>query len=159
MITKRTEKKMLRHHLRKFLLVPLIVSLNSNASELVHQFNSPAFNGQGYSTHVLTIETIEAQRKQKLKDEAASAESKAALAEKNTNLAKFLVNVESRIYAQLSKQLADSMFAEGGANNGNMDFQGTNISWVKNSTDVTLTITEPNGNRTDITVPIASFAF
>ena len=150
---------MLRHHLRKFLLVPLILSLNSNASELVHQFNSPAFNGVGYSTHVLTIETIEAQRRQKLKDDATSAEAKAELAKKNTNLAKFLVNVESRIYAQLSKQLADAMFADGSATNGTMDFQGTNISWVKGATEVTLTITEPNGNRTDITVPLASFAF
>jgi hypothetical protein len=150
---------MLRHHLRKFLLVPLIVSLNSNASELVHQFNSPAFNGQGYSTHVLTIETIEAQRKTKLKDEQKAALDKAERDAKNTNLQKFLVNVESRIYAQLSKQLADSMFAEGGATSGDMDFQGTSISWVKTGTDVTLTITETNGNRTDITVPIASFSF
>jgi hypothetical protein len=77
---------------------------------------------------------------------------------RNTNLAKFLVNVESRIYAQLSKQLADAMFSDGG-NSGALDFQGTNISWVKTATDVTLTITEANGNRTEITVPIASFAF
>jgi hypothetical protein len=150
---------MLRHHLRKFLLVLLTVSLNSNATELVHQFNSPAFNGIGYSTHVLTIETIEAQRKQKLKDEEKSALDKAEREAKNTNLQKFLVNVESRIYAQLSKQLADSMFAEGGATSGAMDFQGTSISWVKTGTDVALTITEANGNRTDITVPIASFSF
>jgi hypothetical protein len=150
---------MLRHHLKKFLLVPLILSLNSNAAELVHQFNSPSFNGIGYSTHVLTIETIEAQRKTKLKDEQKAALDKAERDAKNTNLAKFLVNVESRIYAQLSKQLADSMFAEGGATSGAMDFQGTNISWVKTGVDVTLTITEANGNRTDITVPIASFSF
>jgi hypothetical protein len=150
---------MLRHHLRKFLLVLLTVSLNSNATELVHQFNSPAFNGIGYSTHVLTIETIEAQRKTKLRDEERSALDKAEREAKNTNLQKFLVNVESRIYAQLSKQLADSMFAEGGATSGAMDFQGTSISWVKTGTDVTLTITEANGNRTDISVPIASFSF
>jgi hypothetical protein len=70
-----------------------------------------------------------------------------------------LVNVESRIYAQLSKQLADQMFAEGGKNNGTMDFQGTTISWVKTGSDVTLTILETNGNRTDITVPISGFSF
>lgn len=150
---------MLRKHLKKYLLVLLIISSSSNAAELLHQFNSPAFNGVGYSTHVLTIETIEAQRKQKIKDDAAAAQSKAELAAKNTNLAKFLVNVESRIYAQLSKQLADAMFSDSSATSGTMDFQGTNISWVKTGTDVTLTITEPNGNRTDITVPIASFAF
>jgi Type VIII secretion system (T8SS), CsgF protein len=150
---------MLKQRLRNSLLVLLIITSNSNASELVHQFNSPSFNGVGYSTHVLTIETIEAQRRQKLKDEAASAQSKAELAAKNTNLAKFLVNVESRIYAQLSKQLADAMFAETSGDSGSMDFQGTNISWIKTANDVTLTIIESNGNRTDVTVPIASFAF
>ena len=131
----------------------------SHATELVHQFNSPAFSGQGYSSHVLTIEQLESQRRQKIQDQQKAAQEKAERDAKNTNLQKFLVNVESRIYAQLSKQLADSMFAEGGATSGDMDFQGTNISWVKTGTDVTLTIIEANGNRTDITVPIASFAF
>ena len=150
---------MLKHHLKIFLLVPLITTLNSNAAELVHQFNSPAFSGVGYSTHVLTIEQLEATRKQKQKDEQKATADKAERDAKNTNLAKFLVNVESRIYAQLSKQLADSMFSDSGATSGNMDFQGTNISWVKTGSDVTLTIIESSGNRTDITVPIASFAF
>ena len=150
---------MLKHHLKIFLPVLLITTSNSNASELTHQFNSPAFSGVGYSTHVLTIEQLEATRKQKQKDEQKAAADKAERDAKNTNLAKFLVNVESRIYAQLSKQLADSMFSDSGATSGNMDFQGTNISWVKTGSDVTLTIIESSGNRTDITVPIASFAF
>jgi hypothetical protein len=135
------------------------VAASSAQAQLVHQFNSPAFSGQGYSSHVLTIEQLEATRKKNIADAQKSAQDKAERDAKNTNLAKFLVNVESRIYAQLSKQLADAMFAEGGATNGAMDFQGTNISWVKNGTDVTLTITEANGNRTDITVPLASFSF
>jgi hypothetical protein len=129
------------------------------SGELVHQFNSPAFSGQGYSSHVLTIEQLESQRRKSIADAQKAAQDKAERDAKNTNLAKFLVNVESRIYAQLSKQLADSMFAESGATSGTMDFQGTNISWVKTGTDVTLTIIESNGNRTDITVPLASFAF
>ena len=81
------------------------------------------------------------------------------MAARNTNLAKFLVNVESRIYAQLSKQLADELFAEGGADSGEMNFQGTNISWFKTGSDVTLTILEDSGSRTEITVPISGFAF
>lgn len=129
------------------------------AGELVHQFNSPAFSGQGYSSHVLTIEQLEAQRKKTIADAQKAAADKAERDAKNTNLAKFLVNVESRIYAQLSKQLADAMFTESGATSGAMDFQGTNISWVKTGTDVTLSILESNGNRTEITVPIASFSF
>jgi len=144
--------------MKKTILLLLLIG-NAHASEMVHSFQSPAFiPGNGYSSHVLTIEQLEAQRKQKLKDEAKALADKAERDAKNTNLAKFLVNVESRIYAQLSKQLADAMFADGGTS-GNMDFQGTNINWVKTGTEVTLTITEASGNRTEITVPLASFAF
>ena len=135
-----------------------MIALRAGATEIVHQFNSPAFSGVGYSSHVLTIEQLEATRRQKLKEEEANRLAKAELVAKQTNIAKFLVNVESRIYAQLSKQLADSLFS-GGGTTGSLDFQGTNISWVKSSTDVTLTILESNGNRTEITVPLASFAF
>jgi hypothetical protein len=129
-----------------------------NAVDLTFQFNSPAFSGVGYSSHVLTIEQLEAQRRKAQADAAKAVADQAARDAKNTNLAKFLVNVESRIYAQLSKQLADAMFSDG-ANNGSMDFQGTNINWVKTSTDVTLTITDANGGTTEITVPIGTFAF
>jgi hypothetical protein len=145
----------------KKIIISVLASIGAStvSAQLVHQFNSPAFSGQGYSSHVLTIEQLEATRKKTLADAEKSAQEKIARDAKNTNLAKFLVNVESRIYAQLSKQLADAMFAEGGATDGTMDFQGTTISWVKSGSDVTLTITEASGNRTDITVPLASFSF
>jgi phage tail sheath protein FI len=108
---------------------------------------------------VLTIEQLEASRRKSIADAQKSAADQAARDAKNTNLAKFLVNVESRIYAQLSKQLADAMFAEGSADTGSFDFQGTNISYVKTGTDVTLTIVDVSGNRTEITVPLSSFSF
>jgi len=146
--------------MKKIIINVLASVIASTAhAELVHQFNSPAFSGQGYSSHVLTIEQLEATRKKAIADAQKSAQDKAEREARNTNLAKFLVNVESRIYAQLSKQLADAMFADGGATSGNLDFQGTNISWVKTGTEVTLTITDATGSRTDITVPLASFAF
>ena len=135
-------------------------SINAAAAELVHTFQSPAFiPGNGYSQHVLTIHQLEESKKKELKAQEQAAIDKAEAAKKNTNLYKFMTNVEARIYAQLSKQLADQLFAEGSATSGHLDFQGTNISWVKTGTDVTLTIVEPNGSRTEITVPIASFSF
>ena len=145
----------------KTIIISVLASVAASTAQaqLVHQFNSPAFSGQGYSTHVLTVEQLESTRKKNLADAQKSERDKAERDAKNTNLAKFLVNVESRIYAQLSKQLADAMFADNNATSGAMDFQGTNISWVKNGTDVTLTIIEAGGNRTDITVPLASFSF
>ena len=136
-----------------------VFSATTWATELVHSFQSPAFiPGNGYSTHVLTIEQLEANRRKAIRDAEKAAVDQAARDAKNTNLAKFLVNVESRIYAQLSKQLADAMFSDG-ANSGEMDFQGTNIVWVKSATDVTLTITDANSGVTTVTVPIGSFAF
>jgi hypothetical protein len=146
--------------LKRALVLLSLVSASTAQAELVHQFQSPAFiPGSGYSQHVLTIHQMEENKKKEIRAEELAAINKAEAAAKQTNLSKFLVNVEARIYAQLSKQLADQMFSEGGGNSGSMDFQGTNISWVKTGTDVTLTIIEANGGRTEITVPIASFAF
>jgi curli production assembly/transport component CsgF len=145
----------------KKIIISVLASVVAStvSAQLVHQFNSPAFSGSGYSNHVLTIEQLEAARRKAIADAQKSAQEKAERDAKNTNLAKFLVNVESRIYAQLSKQLADAMFAEGSATTGTFDFQGTSISYVKTGADVTLTIVETNGNRTEITVPLSSFSF
>jgi len=143
-------------------LLPLVflAPLPATSAELIHNFQSPAFiPGNGFSQHVLTIHQLEEAKKKEIKAEEAAAIAKAETAAKSTNLAKFLVNVEARIYAQLSKQLADQMFTEGTATQGTMNFQGSTISWVKTGTDVTLTILDANGGRTEITVPIASFAF
>lgn len=141
-------------------LCVLLAVTSVNAAELIHNFQSPAFiPGNGFSAHVLSIHQLEENKKKEIKADELAAIAKAETAAKSTNLAKFLVNVEARIYAQLSKQLADQLFAEGGGNSGTMDFQGTTISWVKTATDVTMTIIEANGGTTNITVPIASFAF
>ena len=138
----------------------LLLSALPASAELIHNFQSPAFiPGNGFSQHVLSIYQLEEAKKKEIKAEDLAAINKAETAAKQTNLAKFLVNVEARIYAQLSKQLADQLFAEGGGTNGTMNFQGTSISWVKTGTEVTLTIIEATGSRTEITVPIASFAF
>lgn len=148
----------MKKHLLKLFFI-MCFSIDTYASTLIYDFNDPSFSGIGWSTHVLSIEQIEAQRKQKIKDDSASAAAKAAADAKNTNLSKFLINVESRIYAQLSKQLADQMFTETGATSGTMEFQGTSIHWIKGTTDVSLTITDANGGVTDITVPIGQFGF
>ena len=146
--------------MKKLVVTILAVPSLAMAGDLVHTFQSPAFiPGNGYSQHVLSIYQLEENKKKELRAEEQAAIAKAEAAAKQSNLSKFLVNVEARIYAQLSKQLADQMFAEGSGTSGSMNFQGTNISWSKTATDVTLTIIESTGNRTEITVPIASFAF
>ena len=144
-----------------FIMV-LLFSISANetvAGQLTHSFKSPVFSGQGYSAHVMTIENQEFTRKKAIREKKEAAARQAARDEANTNLAKFMKNVESRIYAQLSKQLVDSMFGEDSGTEGSVTFEGTTISYLKDSENVTLTIVDPNGSQTVITVPIGDFTF
>ena len=103
------------------------------AGDLTHTWKSPAFTGNGFSAHALTIENQEFTRKQAIEEKKAAAKRQAIRDAANTNLSKFMKNVESRIYAQLSKQLVDSMFGENSNTSGTVTFEGTTISYVKNT--------------------------
>ena len=138
------------------------------ASELVHDFKNPAFSGNGYSQHVLSVNQLEVQREQKVFDDLKSAKAAAERAEKNTTINKFIANVESRIYANLSKQLVDNMFGESCDSStttcptsGTADIEGAQIYWVKDTTTevITLTITADDGTVTTMSVPIGEFQF
>ena len=125
-----------------------------------YSFKSPAFNGNGYSTHELTKYNLEQTRAKEIQQ---AMESKAAAAKaeaKNTPINQFMVNLESRIYAQISQNLATAMFADGAATTGSMNFQGNTIFWQKNgTTSITLMVTDTLGNTTTIEVPLGQFTF
>jgi hypothetical protein len=148
--------------MRKFMtfVIFFIISDPIWASEMVFGFKNPSFSGEGFSSHALTIENLEFNRKQAIKQEQRAALDAIATAAKNTNLNKFLNNLESRIYAQLSLQMSNAMFSDG-ATSGTMNFEGTTISWIKDVTTnmIQLTLIDPIGNKTDISVPIGSFKF
>ena len=129
------------------------------AQDMKFQFLSPAFTGIGFSAHALTVENQEFSRKQDIADAEAAAIREAEREANSSNLAKFLNNVESRIYAQLSKQIVDSMFGENPSNEGFFVFEGTEISYIKTDEYVTLTIVEEDGTTTSITVPLGEFTF
>ena len=138
------------------------------ASELVHDFKNPAFSGNGYSQHVLSINQLEVQREQKVFDDAKSAKAAAERAEKNKTINKFITNVESRIYANLSKQLVDNMFGTTCDSStttcptsGTATVEGAQIYWVKDTSTeiITLTITDVDGTTTTMTVPLGDFKF
>ena len=138
----------------------LLVSALSQAAPLGdYQFKSPSFNGVGYSSHVLTIENQEYTRQKAVRDEIQAALDKAAADKANTNLQKFLNNLESRIYAQISQNLAAAMFKDGGSTSGTLNFEGNTIFWTKGSSDVTLQVTDTVGNQTTIVVPLGQFQF
>jgi len=95
------------------LICTILVSSGANSAELTHSFNSPSFSGIGYSSHVLTIKQLEDQAKEKNKAAADALKAQAERDAANTPTARFIANLESRIYSQLAKQLTDSMFGEG----------------------------------------------
>jgi len=153
------------------LVVTILISTldyNLLASEMVQEFKNPAFSGNGYSNHVLSVDQLQSQRKKDNEAEAKSAAAAAERAEKNTVINKFIANVESRIYANLSKQLVDNMFGTSCDSStttcptsGTSNIEGATIYWVKDTTTeiITLTITDENGNVTSMSVPIGDFVF
>ena len=142
-----------------------VLSTPSFASELVHDFKNPSFSGSGYSTHVLSLEQLRYSRENKIKDDAKSAAAAAERDANNTTINKFINNVESRIYANLSKQLVDNMFGEECEGtcptSGTAEVEGSTIYWVKDTTTeiITLTITSPDGSTTIMSVPVGDFKF
>ena len=142
------------------LLIVLFVS-SAWADSMHFEFGNPAFSGKGYSSHVLSIEQLQFQRKKELKEKAEADAAKAKREAESTTLAKFLNNVESRIYAQLSKQLVDNMFTDDGANSGTATIEGATVYWVKDATSdtITVTITNEDGTTTEIVVPLSGFGF
>jgi len=139
----------------------ILTTVSVPASELTHEFKNPSFSGQGYSNHVLSIEQLQYQRNKEIKEKAEADAAKAKREADSTTLAKFLNNVQSRIYAQLSKQLVDNMFTDNGATSGTASIEGATIYWVKDTTadTVTIQITEDNGTFTEISVPLSGFGF
>ena len=149
---------------RKLIFI-MILGATAQASDLTHDFKNPSFSGNGYSTHVLSIEQLRYSRKNDVKEEQRRLASQAERDAENTTINKFIKNVESRIYANLSKQLVDNMFGTECSSvcptSGTAEVEGSTIYWIKDSStdNITLTITDATGNVTTMTVPIGDFQF
>ncbi len=149
---------------KKFFLGIFMIPILVTAAPLPDfSFKSPSFNGIGFSSHVLTIENQEATRRKAVADKIQAELDKIKTAEQNSNINKFLNNLESRVYAQISQNLATAMFKDGGSDSGLFTFDAatnTQIAWQKNGLDgtITLTVTGPGVNSV-ITVPLGQFQF
>ena len=97
------------------ILSSLFLSATLFASPIVHEFKNPSFSGKGQGAHYLTIENQEHSRKKEIEDALEAARKAAEREADNSTLAKFIRNLESRIYAQMAKQLVESMFSNDNA--------------------------------------------
>ena len=143
------------------------------ASNITFDFSNPAFSGVGYSSHVLSIEQLQYNRSQSVKDDKIALLKAADRAAKNTTLAKFVTNVESRIFANLSKQMVDNMFGTNCTEDTSTTAlecplsgtatlpDGSTVAWIKDETaeTITLTVTAADGSLTTLVVPVGDFKF
>jgi len=155
---KKKVRKKISINLGSFITGILIMYLWSAAvfaDEIVHQFKSPSFSGIATSSHYLTIDEQEKTRRDEIAQEIEDALKEAEREAENTTLAKFLRNLESRIYSQLSRDIAESLFdSEKGGTGGEFELEGSTIRFVNDGINITLTVIDENGTITEIIIPI-----
>ena len=138
----------------------LCMALYSVSDEIKFHFKNPSFSGVGTSSHYLTIENQEFTRKEALRAEIQAMQDELERDAENTTLARFLKNFESRVYAQLSRQLVDQLFGENPATEGSFTLFDSVITWTTDGITITMTIfNETTGETTTITIPIGDFGF
>jgi len=158
--------------MKRILIGLMFVPVFASATEIVHQFKNPAFNGIGWSSHVLTIDSIEKSRKDAIEADRKAAITKAEQDLLNTPLNRFMSLFQSQVYAQLATQLSNNLFQNKCKNpdgtsilgcvnptTGSFLLDGNTVTWRKTEKDVVLTVVDAKGTVTTVTVPIASFGF
>ena len=136
-----------------------IIVVNLQADTITHKFKNPSFSGINTSSHYLTIENQEFNRKMSIKEEIKAIQEQLERDKENTTLARFIRNLESRIYAQLSRQLVENLFGETPSTEGTLTLEGNTIQYSIEDGVITLIITDENGNVTEIQLPIGDFSF
>ena len=144
----------------------IFISVPAGA-ETVFKFKNPSFSGVNTSAHYLTIENQEKSRKDKIAEDVEAAIMKAEREANNTTQAKFLRNLESRIYAQIAKQLVDNMFGNTeSSTEGFFEIEGNSITYETiigggpDGTDIIrITVVSEDGTTTTLDVPIGAGGF
>lgn len=160
-----TGKNMFKAMVFGMFLALLMLSPSLFASPIVHQFKNPSFSGIGTGAHYLTIENQEHSRKKQIEDSLEAARKAAEREADNTVLAKFIRNLESRIYAQLAKQLVDNMFSnDNPVRFGSFVLEGSTVTYeILTNEDGTeyikMTIVGEDGSTTVIEIPIGTGNF
>ncbi len=141
-----------------FLIIGLCINV-ALADEMTFKFKSPSFSGVNTSQHYLTIENQEHSREKTLVDELKALADEQERDEQNTTIARFIRNLESRVYAKLSSQLVESLFGETASKSGSIELEGNTIEYEADDEFVILKVTDPLGKKTTITFPLNSFTF
>ena len=150
------------------LLLTMFLASYVTADQLVQQFKNPSFSGVGTSSHYLTIDNQEKARRDKIEEDIEAGLRQAERDAENTTLAKFMRNLESRIYSQISKDLVTALFSGEGSTFGTFLIEGNTVTYektlcmgdmtgcVEGDEVIVLTIVDSEGSTTTITIPIGA---
>ena len=150
------------------LLLTMFLASYVTADQLVQQFKNPSFSGVGTSSHYLTIDNQEKARRDKIEEDIEAGLRQAERDAENTTLAKFMRNLESRIYSQISKDLVTALFSGEGSTFGTFLIEGNTVTYektlcmgdmtgcVEGDEVIVLTIVDAEGSTTTITIPIGA---
>ena len=137
-----------------------VLAINLKADEIKFQFKSPSFSGIGQSAHYLTVESQEYTRKEQLRADLRALEEQRKRDAENSVISRFTRNLESRIFAQISRQIVEQLFGENPQTTGSFTLFDNIISWSSDGTYITLTIYNTlDETTTEITIPIGDFGF
>ena len=140
------------------LLCYLAISFQAVAAPIAdYQFKSPSLNGAGYGAFQMALENQQYQRAQAIEQALQAAVQQAKTDAANTPINQFLTNLESRIYAQISQNLATAMFAGGNSSSGQIQFEGNTIYYNNTGNSIQLNVTDTVGNLTKIDIPLGQF--
>jgi len=138
-------------------LILSVVAVNVNASPIVHEFKNPSFSGVGTSAHYLTIDEQERKRRDELAEKIQSELEEIEREIENSTLNKFLNNLQSRIFSNLSRDISDMLFNEDGGTGGSIELEGNTITFSNDGEYITLTVIAEDGSITEIVIPIGIF--
>ena len=142
------------------LIVMVFIITPAKSSEILFQFNSPAFSGVGYSSHVLTVYNMELSRRIAVEAERKATQLRAEQTAQNTTMARFITNLESRVYNELARQITEKLFEGTGAQaSGTFAFNGGTITYEKTGNMIAVTIRDSAGSVTTMNVPIGDFGW
>ena len=135
--------------MRKYALVAAILAAGlavgvqgASAQQLTYTPINPAFGGNPGNTTQLEAD--------------AAAQNPFKPVNKTQNLTQsqlFAQQLQSELLASLANQVAEAIFGPNAAPNGTFTFGGETVTFVRSLGEVTVTITDPAGQVTVITLP------
>ena len=132
----------------------------AKSSDMHFSFSSPAFSGIGYGTHVLTLEQLEFNRQKSIDDRLRTELEREERDIDNNNLNRFINNIETRIYSQLSRNIVDQLFDENGlippdidSGETRVEIDGNIVTIQENTDNILIRVLGVNGALQEITIP------